>query len=79
MYGQFYSSPESQYIVSGSHAGKINLYNAKSRQKEKHELDREVFEKLLKTLEGHAMIIHSLDLSLDSQRSPTGSDNGRSK
>jgi len=32
-------SPDSQYVVSGSHAGKINLYNAESGQKEEHELD----------------------------------------
>ena len=39
MLGQILFSPDSQYIVPGSHASKINLYNAEYRQKEEHERD----------------------------------------
>ena len=42
-------------------------------------VDRETKKKLLKTLEGHAILIHPLDFSPDSHRLLNGSDDGSSK
>jgi len=62
----FLQSPDGKYIASGAIDGIINIFDVASQ-------------KLVHTLEGHAMPIRSLCFSPDSQLLLTASDDGHMK